>query len=318
MAGADVGDAVFGEDPTVAELERVVAHRLGFEAGAFVPSGIMANQVALMAHCHRGDGVLVSQNGHMLLFETGAAAAIAGVQLFEIGDANGFNGRHIEQAYRGNAYIYPPTRLVVVENTHNFGGGRVTTVEQMRDIVEAASGRGLPVHVDGARIANAAVALRVDVAELTRGCASASICLSKGLGAPVGSVLVGSLSWIERARRFRRMLGGGMRQAGVLAAAGLVAIESQWNDLEADHRRARTLASRLSGLRTLRIDPASVATNIVIVESERPASEVCERLEAVGVRTMPFGSHRVRFVLHRDIDDGQLDEALSRIEAVLG
>ena len=275
----------------------------------------MANQLALMAHCNRGDSVVVPRGSHMVLFETGAAAAIAGVQLFEVGTDGLFDGDDVRSVYRGNAYISPPTRLVVVENTHNNAGGRVTRPDRWAHIVDGARGLGIPVHVDGARIGHAALASNVSPRELCAGAASASLCLSKALGAPAGSVLVGDAPFIERARRFRRMLGGGMRQVGILAAAGLYALDNHWAGLADDHRRASALAAGLRELASLQVEGGGAETNIVIVALPGPAAALVERLGHHGVRCMAFGERRVRFVFHREVSDGAVTGALAALQA---
>lgn len=310
MAAAPVGDDVFGEDPSIRELELRVASMLGFEEAVFTASGTMANQLALMSHCRRGDSVIVSRNAHMVLFETGASSAIAGVQTFEVGADGRFDGDDVRAAARSNAYIYPPTRLVVVENTHNYAGGSVTRPERMAHIADAAAELGIPLHVDGARLPHAAAATGANMRDLIRGATSASICLSKGLGAPMGSVLSGPAAFVQQARRYRRMLGGGLRQAGIMAAAGSYALAHHMNDLELDIRRASALAEALSqapGFRPI----GAPESNIVVAETVGwDADAALAALEAAGVRAMAFGAKRIRFVLHRDIAADAFERAL--------
>lgn len=313
IAAAAVGDDVFGEDPTIRALEVRVAELLGMEDAVFTASGTMANQLALMSHCRRGDSVVVPRNSHMVLFETGASSAIAGVQLFEVGDDGHFDGDHVRAAARSNAYIYPPTRLVVVENTHNYAGGRVTDTARMLHIAEAAKALGLPLHVDGARLPHAAAATGRSMKELVAGATTASICLSKGLGAPMGSVLAGPADFVQQARRYRRMLGGGLRQAGLMAAAGLYALDHHFGDLERDIRRAETLGQELAA------SPAFAPigrpeSNIVVAETVGwDAETALASLGASGLRAMAFGANRVRFVLHRDVTDEAFETARSAI-----
>lgn len=317
IAAAPVGDDVFGEDPSIRALELRVAELLGMADAVFTASGCMANQLALMSHCRAGDSVVVPRNSHMVLFETGAAAAIAGVQLFEVGDDGHFDGDDVRRAARSHAYIYPPTRLVVVENTHNFAGGRVSDIARMRHIGEASAALGIPVHVDGARLPHAAAATGQTMQSLVAGATSASICLSKGLGAPMGSVLAGPADFVQQARRYRRMLGGGLRQAGLMAAGGLYALDHHMHDLRRDIDRAAQLAEALSA--SFAFAPIGrPESNIVVAETIGwDADAALSALAVQGVRAMAFGTHRIRFVFHRDITEPAFQRALAAAREVV-
>ncbi len=320
MAQAEVGDDVFREDPTVRALEERGAALVGQEAALFVPSGTMANQLAILAWCNRGDEVLVGEGAHSYESEGGAGAVLAGVQFRVVGRGGHFTPAEIEAAARGEdptGHAPPPT-LLMIENTHNRGGGKVMPAIALAAVAEAARTRGLRTHMDGARLFNAATFCDLPAAAFGQHVDSVSFCLSKGLGCPVGSLLCGPKDFIQRAFRFRKMLGGGMRQAGILAAAGLHALDHHLPDLRADHHRARRLAEALAHLPDVEIDLASVHTNIVIfkVRHRRPAA-VCAAL-ADWVRVLPFGGDTVRAVTHRDVDDEDIERAILAFNEVLG
>jgi threonine aldolase len=319
MASAEVGDDVWGEDPTAAALEGRAAGVLGKEAALFVPSGTMANQIALLLHCRPGDDVIVGRGSHTRLYESGAGAAWAGVQFTEIGSADGtFEAEGLDEACLPVDRNLPRTRLVAVENTHNRGGGRIWPEAQLAAVVAEVRRRGLALHLDGARIWNAAVATGRPERELAAPFDTVSACFSKGLGAPVGSVIAGPAEAIERARRFRKMLGGGMRQVGVLCAAALHALEHHRARLADDHANARRLADGLARLPGIRIDPGTVQTNIVIFEVERlTAAELAARAAAAGVRIAPIAARRLRAVTHLDVDAAGMDAALAAIGEAL-
>lgn len=320
IAQAEVGDDVLGDDPTVDRLQRRVAGLLGHEAALFVPSGSMANQIALLVHCRPGDEVIVGQGAHAAFYEAGAAAAIAGVQLVAVGQGGTFTAADVEAAHRTENRLTPPTRLVCVENTHNHGGGIVWPPELTATVVEAARTRGLALHLDGARLLNASVACGRSPSELARPFDTVSFAFSKGLGAPVGSVIAGRWPDIDRASRLRKMLGGGMRQAGLLAAGALWALDHNIERISEDHANARRLAEALAGVPGLSIDLALVQTNMVMVDLApgRPdARELVRRLEKVGVRVLPFGPRRIRLVTHLDVDADACHRAAQRIEEVL-
>jgi threonine aldolase len=319
MASAEVGDDVWGEDPTARALETRAAQVLGKEAALFVPSGTMANQIALLLHCRPGDDVIVGRGSHTRVYESGAGAAWAGVQFTEIGSADGtFDAAALEEACLPPDRNLPRSRLVAVENTHNRGGGRIWPDAQLAAVVAAARARGLALHLDGARIWNAAVASGRAEQELAAPFDTVSACFSKGLGAPVGSVIAGSAEAVERARRFRKMLGGGMRQVGVLCAAALYALEHHRGRLADDHANARLLAGGLARIPGIRIDPEAVQTNIVIFELERvAAAELVARTAAAGVHIAPIASRRLRAVTHLDVDAAGIDSAIGAIEDAL-
>jgi threonine aldolase len=310
MVEAEVGDDVFGEDPTAQRLEARVAELLGKETAVFVPSGVMGNQLAIKVHTCPGDEVVVAERSHIYHYESGAPGVLSGVQLRPLEDARGFlTGDAVAAAVRGRYDWEPRTRLVCLENTVNKAGGRVYPLELIREVADAAREHDLALHLDGARLWNAAVASDHSEAEIAAPFDTVTVCLSKGLGAPVGSVLAGNAEAIRLARRYRKLFGGGMRQIGILAAAGLYALDHHRAGLADDHRRARRLAETLAALPGFSVDPDSVETNIVIAETGRPAAEVLDRLARRGVRLVAFGPHTVRATLHRDLSDADLDRA---------
>jgi threonine aldolase len=319
IASAEVGDDVWGDDPTAAALEAKAAALLGKEAALFVPSGTMANQIALLLHCRPGDEVIVGRGAHMRLYESGAGAAWAGVQFAEVGGADGtFTGDDVEAAALPADRNLPRTRLVAVENTHNRGGGRVWPRGQLDDVAARARARGLALHLDGARIWNAAVATGVPERDLTSPFDTVSACFSKGLGAPVGSVIAGARDDVERARRFRKMLGGGMRQVGILCAAALYALDHHRARLADDHANARRLAAGLAGIPGVSLDADAIDTNIVIFEvTGVPSAEVARRTEVSGVRLHAIAPTRLRAVTHLDVDAVGIDRAIAAVRAAL-
>jgi threonine aldolase len=319
MMEADVGDDVFGEDPTAQRLEARIAEVLGKEAAVFVPSGVMGNQLAIKVHTRPGDEVVVAERSHIFHYESGAPGVLSGVQLRPVGDARGFmTGEDVAAVVRGRYDWEPRTRLVCLENTVNKAGGRVYPLALTRDVAEAARAHGLALHLDGARLWNAAVATGRSEAELAAPFDTVTVCLSKGLGAPIGSVLAGDAEAVRLARRYRKLFGGGMRQVGILAAAGLYALDHHRGALADDHRRARRLAEALAALPGFAVDPESVETNIVIAETGRPAAEVLDRLARRGVRLVAFGPHTVRAVLHRDLSDADLDATVDVLSRAFG
>ena len=319
MTEAVVGDDVFGEDPTINALEEEAAQRLGKEAALFVASGTMGNLVALLTHCEAGDEVLVGDQAHIFQREVGAAARVAGLMISTLPNESdgGFDPEHVRQMVRGSDLHEPRTRLLTLENTHNYLGGVVLSVARTRALADVAQEMGLRTHLDGARIFNAAMAEDVSAAELAASCDSVGFCLSKGLAAPVGSLLCGEALFIERARKYRKMLGGGMRQAGVLAAAGLVALREMVSRLAADHVNARRLARGFAEL-GLPVDVESVQTNIVVVPVPGGDGRTFQRaLADRGVLATVISGGRVRFVTHYGIEERDVDEVLSRVETVL-
>jgi threonine aldolase len=321
MAEADVGDDVFGEDPTVARLESMAAERLGKEAGLFVASGTMGNQVCLMAHTSRGDEIILDENSHIFNYEVGALAILSAVQARTLrGERGILDADDVRAAIRPPNIHHPQDRLICVETTHNRGGGSVYPLQTLRAIRRVASEHGLAVHMDGARIFNACVASGDRVQDVASQADSVTFCLSKGLGAPVGSVVVGTRPFIERARRMRKMLGGGMRQAGILAAAGIVALDTMVERLREDHANARALAEGLAGVPGVAIDPASVQTNIVIFRLRRPdldAAGLARKLFDRGVKCLATGPDSIRMVTHKDVCVAGIKRALATVREVL-
>ena len=320
MAEAEVGDDVFGEDPTVNRLEAMAAERMGKEAALFVASGTMANLVSALTHCQRGDEMVLGTDAHIFMNEVGGVAALGGIQVKAV--PNHSRGKldpeTVEEAIRPDGLHFPSTGLVCMENTHNRGSGAAFTAQEMGGVTEVAHAHGVPVHLDGARIFNAAVALGVPASSLAAQADSVSFCLSKGLSCPVGSLVTGTTEFIAKARKTRKMVGGGMRQAGVLAAAGVVALEHMVDRLAEDHDNAKRLAQGLAQLPGVAIDPAQVQTNIVIVEmTEKPPLEFISELKERGVLANYNLGRRVRFVTHHGINAEDIDEALDASEAVL-
>jgi threonine aldolase len=330
MAAAEVGDDFYGEDPTVSRLEEEGAAAVGMEAALFVPTGTMGNQIALQLHGARGEEVICDARSHVLLYELGGMAALCGLLPHPIDSPGGLLAPEaVDAAFVRDASFHARSGLLVVENTHNMGGGTVYDRPLLDRLLAVAHGHGLPVHCDGARIFNAAAALGTTAAVLGAGFDSLMFCLSKGLGAPVGSLLCGPRSFIVEARRIRKMLGGGMRQAGVIAAAGLVALRKGPARLAEDHAHASHLAHAIAGLPGIDLDPASVRTNIVIarlnaglfggtVATRDLTRTFLERLAAVGVLGSPAGYDVARFVTHRDLGGAQVDAAIERIRKVAG
>jgi threonine aldolase len=318
MAQADVGDDVFGEDPTVNRLQARAAELFGREAALFVPSGVMGNQIAIKVHTQPGDEVILEEASHIFNSEMAMMAAFSGVIPRPIPSERGWlRWEQIEPAIRPKVYYYAQTRLICLENTHNFKGGGVYPLEWAREIIEKAHERGLAVHLDGARIFNAAVATGRSVKELTEGFDSVMFCLSKGLGAPVGSMLVGSAEFVEKARRVRKMLGGGMRQVGVLAAAGLYALEHHIERLAEDHENAQLLAQALREISEVRLEP--VETNIVIFElAETPAEKLIAELKKRNILALAIGPRRVRLVTHLDVSRADVLLAAQALREILG
>ncbi len=318
MYRAEVGDDVFGEDPTVNRLETMAAEITGKEAAIFTPSGTMSNLIAVLSHTRHGDEIILGDRSHIFLNEAGGAAAIGGVSLRTV--PNNTDGTididRIEGAVRGKNLHWPPSKLLCLENTQNFCGGAVLDVEYTIEAAEAARRHNLAVHLDGARIFNAAVALGVPVIELCEPVDSVDFCLSKGLSAPVGSVLCGSSEFIARARKFRKMVGGGMRQAGVLAAAGIVCLESCIERLADDHQNAKTLAD---GLRQIPgLDVEKPETNIVMIGTgDVPAADFVKKAAEAGVKLISVGPRRVRAVTHRMVNAADIKEAVKRLKKAL-
>jgi len=321
MAEAEVGDDVYGEDPTINRLQERAAEIFKREAALFFPSGSMANLTAIKTWTRPGTEVICEGHAHIYLYEMAAVSAIAGCMPNTVPTADGIlTWDAIEPAIRPHIYYRAQTALIEIESSHNMHGGTVYPPAIIDDICEHAHAAGIPVHLDGARIFNAAAALGRSVADITRKLDSVMFCLSKGLGAPVGSMLVGSRDFIERAHITRKLLGGGMRQAGVLAAAGLIALEESPKGLHRDHENARYLAQGLARLPGVAIDPAKVVTNILIFDvtgTGRTAAEICAALATQNILAGPTGKHSIRMVTHYDVDRAGIDRALGAIAGIV-
>jgi threonine aldolase len=323
MAEAEVGDDVYGEDPTVNRLQELAAEIFEKEAAIFVPTGSMGNQTAVKLHTRPGQEVVIEERGHIFNFEMATMAAFAGCVARPVHSNDGsgiLTWEEIAGAIHANAaYYVAPTGLIAIENSHNLAGGSVMTRARAEEICEGAHAMKLPVHLDGARIFNSATAQNESVANLARPVDSVMFCLSKGLGAPVGSMLLGTKAFIDEARAVRKMLGGGMRQAGVLAAAGLVALQETPKRLHEDHANARRLAEGLTELPGIKIDPEKVVTNIVIFdvgETGQAADAICAQLREGGVLASGFGTS-IRMVTHYDVSSADIETALRELRSVL-
>ena len=323
MADAEVGDDVYGEDPSINKLQQKAADLLGKEAGLLMASGTMSNLVAALTHCKRGDEIIMGDQAHMFWNESAGASALAGAQLRLV--PNDSQGRidldDLKNAIRpkGNVHM-PPTTLICLENTHNRCSGGVLTPDDTKKVADIAHEAGAKVHLDGARLFNASVSLEVPPAALVQDVDDVSFCLSKALSCPVGSILCGSNEFIEGAHKWRKMVGGGMRQAGVLAAAGLVALDNMVERLADDHSNAKRLAEGLANIQGISVDPTSIQTNIVIFEiseSAGNANDVINELANEGVLVTYPGQQSLRMVTHRHISASDIDEALSRVSKVM-
>lgn len=315
MSTAEVGDDVYGEDPTINRLEERAAELMEREAAVYVPTGTMGNQIAIHLHTYPGSEVVAEAGCHVFNFEMGAMATLSGTLPRAIETADGIlTPAQVETAIQPRAGYRTPTSLVVLENSHNLAGGRVTPPERMAELIGVARGHSLPVHLDGARIHNAAAALGISAAELSAGCDTVMFCLSKGLGAPVGSILVGSTDTIVEARRVRKMFGGGMRQAGIIAAAGLVALDEVMPLLAEDNRRAHELAVGLADIPAVVLDPDTVETNIVFFsladDTPMDAGALAARLAEEGLLCHPLGGDSIRMVTHYHISDEDISKAV--------
>ena len=321
MAEAEVGDDVYREDPTVIKLERRAAEIFGKEAALFVPSGCMGNLISIKVWTHHGHEVICEERSHVNLYELASMSAIAGCMPRIARAADGIlSWKKIETVIRPKIYYDSQTALVCLENTHNMAGGTLYPTSVVDEICDRAHDAGLKVHLDGARIFNAAIALGEGVAQMTRHVDSVMFCLSKGLGAPVGSLIVGSAGFIEMARIYRKMFGGGMRQAGVIAAAGLIALEKSPSRLHEDHANARFLADGIARIRGLSVSLAGVRTNIVIFSCEQSgmtAAELCEKLRPHGIWALDTDRFLVRFVTHCDISRAGIERTLRTLQGVV-
>jgi threonine aldolase len=321
MAEAEVGDDVFAEDPTVNRLEAMAAERLGKEAGLFVASGTMGNQVSLMTHTQRGDEIILDENSHIYNYEVAALAVLSAVQARTLRGRQGIlDPDEVRRAVRPANIHYPKDTLLCVETTHNRGGGSIYPLETLQALRAVATEHGMAVHMDGARLFNAVVATGVSARAMAAQADSVTFCLSKGLSAPVGSVITGTRAFVDRARRMRKMLGGGMRQAGILAAAGIVALETMVDRLQEDHANARLLAEGLAALPGIAIDLGSVQTNIVIFDVKRKdlgADGLAQTLGGQGIKCFAVSPERIRMVTHKDVDRAGILRALEVLKSLL-
>ena len=321
MAAAEVGDDVWDEDPTVHRLQQRAAEMVGKEGSLFVPSGTMGNLCALLSHTQAGDEVIVESDSHIFHSEVAGASVVGGLQLRPLETEDGrLQPEQVRSAIRERDIHQPRTGLLCLENTHNRKGGTCLSAGQTQALSAVAHGAGFPVHLDGARVFNAAVALRIDVRELTGPVDSVMFCLSKGLSAPVGSMLAGSSAFIDRARRMRKLLGGGMRQAGVLAAAGLCSLNEMVDRLADDHANARRLAEGLQGLPGVEVDLSRVETNMVFGDCRPPltAAAFIDRCREAGVLLDQASLHRWRMVTHRGVSAADIDYAINAVRGLFG
>lgn len=316
MANAEVGDDVYSEDPTINLLEQTVAKACGMKAAVFTASGTMGNQTAIMAHVNRGDEIICEEMAHIFLFEGAGTSGLSGAQTRTVKAQDGvLTPQAVEQYIRPLTDVHQPfTKLICLENTHNFSGGNYYTLQQVADMKKLCEKHNIKLHMDGARVMNAAVALGVQLSDITKHLDSISICIAKGLCAPVGAVVAGDEEFIKKVRRARKCMGGGMRQAGILAAAGLIAFNEMPQHLQDDHRRAKTLAEGCKEI-GFAVDLQHVKTNIVIVPDEQ-AEKISIKLKDEGVLANKFGEGRFRFVTHYGISDEDIDYALEKLKKV--
>lgn len=319
MATADVGDDVYGEDPSINELEVRAAEILDKEAALFLPSGTMGNQVALLTHTTPGQEIILGDESHIFYYEVGGLARLGSLQARTVSDEKGYlEPAAVEQAIRGENIHYPETALICMENTHNRRGGVSYGPDKIKPIAELAGSKNIPLHLDGARIFNAAYQEEIEPAELVADFDSVMFCLSKGLGAPVGSMLVGSRDFIKAARKNRKLLGGGMRQAGIIAAAGLYALENR-SVLKADHQQSKELAEIIEGFKSDQLEVFRQSTNFVMLQCNNPggAELITEKLNQAGILTNQFSDKLIRLVTHQDLKASDLEVFKERMETIL-
>lgn len=320
MMNAEVGDDVFGEDPTVNRLQEKVAAMFGKEAALFVPSGVMGNQVCIKTHTQPGDEIIAEQDSHIVIYENAAPAALSGVLIRTLPGTRGvITAEQITKAIRPKAYYLPRTTLICLENTHGRAGGTVFPIDEISRIREVALDNNIRMHLDGARLWNAFVTSMVPLSEYARYFDSISVCFSKGLGAPIGSMILGTREFIERARTYRKMFGGGMRQVGLLAAAALYAIDHNIERLQEDHEKAKYFAGRIAELRTFHIDMRCVQTNMVIAEirdTHLTQGQVLQTLQSKGILLTPERRSSVRAVMHLDVSMDDVKEATRMFQSL--
>jgi len=321
MAEAEVGDDVYGEDPTINRLQERAAEMVGKEAALFVPSGTMGNQVCLMAHTRRGNEIILEEEAHIFMYEAGGPAVLSGCQTHRVKSERGvLCPDDVRAAVRAENIHFPETTLLCLENTHNRAGGTVTSVDRMRELAAVADEAGMSVHLDGARVFNAACAEDVDVRRITEHVDSVQFCLSKGLAAPVGSMVAGSEEFIARCLRARKILGGGMRQAGIIAAAGLVALDTMVDRLVDDHDDARVLAEGIAEMEPFSVDLDSVQSNIVAYDVDPnwfTAADFLADVRAYGVLANPVSPQRIRMVTHYQVDRDDIERTLDSMAEVI-
>jgi len=318
IANAEVGDAVFDDDPTVHALEKKIAEILGKEAALYMPSGTMTNQVALRAHTEPGDEIILDADAHIYYYEAGAPFAIAGLSpRFLRGERGVFTAQQVLDSLRPANKWFTPTKLISLENTHNRGGGKIWPIEQIAAVEKIARERNMKMHLDGARLWNAAAATQTSEKQIAKYFDTVSVCFSKGLGAPVGSALVGSNEFIERAMRFRTQFGGGMRQAGMIAAGAIFALDNNRSRLADDHSNAKRFASELAAHSNLAINPDEVETNIVLLGTKEPAGMVLEKLSQAGLLLTMMGEHQIRAVTNLHINQESIDRAVRIIQKTI-
>ncbi|OIJ12484.1 threonine aldolase [Anaerobacillus alkalilacustris] len=313
---AEVGDDVYGEDPTIIKLEETAAKILGKEAALFVTSGTQGNQIAVLTHCRQGDEIILDEDSHIVFYEGGAISAFAGVQPRTIKSENGMlDPKKLEEAIRTNDIHFPDTTLICLENTHNRSGGAVIPPSHMKKLFDVATEKKIPIHLDGARLFNSAVALNLPLTEFTQYTTTVQICLSKGLGAPVGSILAGPKEFIEKARKWRKRLGGGLRQVGILGAAGFVALTEMVDRLAIDHENAKILADGLDKHPLISVIN-KVETNIVLIDitkTGKRSDKFIEALKQIGILAVPFGPKTIRFTTHYDVSKENIKETVNKV-----
>lgn len=317
IAAAVVGDDVLGDDPTVTMLETKTAEILGKEAAVFMPSGTMTNQVAIRLHTQPGDEIVMEKNSHTYFYEAGGPAALSGVMCQLItGNRGLFTSGDLKAAIRPRNIHFPPTKLIVLENTHNRGGGTIWPLEQIASISETAKNDSLRMHLDGARLWNATAATGIPEKDYAQYFDTISVCFSKGLGAPVGSALAGSTEMIDQARRFRKLFGGGMRQAGIIAAGALYGLENNRQRLKEDHENAKQLANGIAGLKGIEVEPDTVETNILFFKTTDPAEKLINAMKDKGILMMALGTNSIRAVTNLMVTNEMIEEAIQTITSL--
>jgi threonine aldolase len=320
MMQAEVGDDVYSEDPTVNELQNKIAAMFHKEAALFVPSGTMGNEVCIKLHTQPGDEIIVEEDSHIFVYETAAPSLLAGVQMLPLRGYNGvLTAQQIKNSIRPSVYYLPRTKLICIENTHGRSAGSIIPIDEIHKIYEIAVAQNIKMHLDGARLWNASVASNIPVHEYAKYFESISVCFSKGLGAPIGSMIIGSHQVIEDARRYRKIFGGGMRQVGILAAAAMYAIENNIERLYTDHENAKMFAKELSKIKKLKINPDNIQTNMVIVdisETGKTQTQVLQMLKEEGVLLTPERDAFIRAVMHLDVNKNQVTDAAKIFQSI--